>query len=196
MPQPLCDHYDDHPGKNRRRYFSVALIWFIMSVATGTLVALAEHYAWIPSVFSNVFPLPRNVTVIRAVLAFDGVLIGSTIVIPLLFFAGMHPVGYYYVSRVLISSFGFFQGVDVWHYLFALFQNANFKSWMLLLPVVFLISIGVLTLRVHATVARGVRCKEKYDGIRPSIYCSKMIEYWGAMMILRALFYGMYASVC
>lgn len=196
MTQQLCDRYTDQTVKNRRRYFSVALIWFIMSAAAGCLFALAEHYAWIPSVFSNVFPLPRNLSVARAVFSFNGALIGSTVVIPVLFFAGMHPIGYYYMSRVLISVFGFFQGLDIWHYLFALFQNTSFKSWLLLLPLLWLMCMGALTMRVHATAARGICCKDKNIGIRPSVYFSKMIEYWGAIMILRALFYGMYTSVC
>lgn len=191
MQQQLFGRYNDEEKQIRRRYFSSTLTRLVVFVSLGTLVALAEHLAFVPSVFSKVFPLPDKVT-----LSLSGAFIGSTAMVPILFFIGMSPAWYYYASQILISAFGFFQGGDIWHYLFMLFQGPPARRWMILLLVLWILCVGCLVMRIHATATQGIYSKDDSIGIRPSRYFSKMIEYWGAMMILRALFYGMYVAVC
>ena len=190
--QQLFGCYNDGTKKTRRRYFALALIRWIVFMAIGSLVVLAEHLAWIPSVFSNVFPLPNQIT-----FSLHGAVIGSTAIVPILFLIGLSPAWYYYASRILISVFGLFQGGDVWHYLLMLFRGPSHQRWMILLLILWILCVGCLVVRVHGMATRGIHNAEDSSlGVRPSLYYSKMIEYWGAMMILRALFYGMYVAVC
>ena len=99
MQQQLFGRYNDEAKQIRRRYFSSTLTRLVVFVSLGTLVALAEHLAFVPSVFSKVFPLPDKVT-----LSLSGAFIGSTAMVPILFFIGMSPAWYYYASQILISA--------------------------------------------------------------------------------------------
>ncbi len=197
MMQQLCERNERRSGQSKQHYFSYAIVWFCMAIALGSIFALLEYLAWIPRGITQLFPLSNTIISDFSLVRLSGVLISSSVIVPVLFWAGLHPVGYHYTSRILLFSFWFFIGVDVWQCLFLLYQNEKINVLAVILLVAWTLCVGYLVLRVHAVATVGIqRTGESAAEIRPSRYWSKLPECWGALMILRMLFYALYAWIC
>ena len=191
MLQRLCERNGTQTRQSKRRYFFETVVWFCSALVLGSLCTLLEHWEWIP----RVIPFPNAITTGVSLLSLCGVLLSSTIIVPVLFFAGLHPLGYHYTSRILLFIFWFFQGADLWRCLFLIFQNGETNILALVLLSLWTFGVGYLLLRVHTIATVGVRCRNDPCGLPSFHYWSKLLETWGALMILRALFFAIYTLI-
>jgi hypothetical protein len=166
------------------------LLWFALGLSLGTLVALAENCAWLPRRVSLWFALPKDQA--SPLMSIIGLCISQTFCVPVLFFTGLHHVGYFYISRVILCTFWFLRGIDIWHFLFSLHQN-HWQNLLALFPlVVLLIGMGYIILSVHRLATGGILShhdEAAFHALRPSTYMVKMVQFWGASLLLQALFY-------
>jgi hypothetical protein len=82
-------------------------VWFCSALVLGSLCTLLEHWEWIP----RVIPFPNAITTGVSLLSLCGVLLSSTIIVPVLFFAGFALGIYMGWSGPLMGGLGFALGV-------------------------------------------------------------------------------------
>lgn len=178
-----CHYTEKNSIKQKRNYFLYALICFYSAMALGSVSVLLEYLCWLPDGCCTIF-IPSN-AVITFVPSFtiSGTVLTATAIVPVLFCAGLNPPGYYYLSRILLFIFGFFQGADVWHRLLILHENGGISYLVILFLIAWISCIGYLMLRVYATATIGIQLTRAGNGFRPSVYWIKLLENWGALMI-------------
>ena len=180
-------------AKRARNSFAAEnVIWFTLALMIGTLIAIAEYRLWLPCRVLSCFTLPgAKQTIIDCI----GLSLSQTIYIPLLFLAGLHRTSYYYVSRVVAFAFWFWHGVDVWRFILAARLSSQ-SAWLFLILIVFwLLCLYRLMIRIHFIATAGVTMDPARCGMRPRSYLAAVFQYWGGILMLQILFYGLYIIV-
>ena len=185
----------DAKSYRSKRTFQWYSIWrFAVGFALGTLIALAENAAWLPSRLSQYSALSFLPSPL--LLSITGPLLLQTLAVPLIATAGLYSMGYPYTSRVFYTLFWIMRGMDAWNFLGGLSKN-DWQPWFLLiLLVVILCLTGVVMLRLHTVATAGVALRSHTPyALRPTAYLLESVRLWGALLILQAAFDLLYLSI-
>ena len=171
----------------RRRYLWNWMLWLLVSLSVGAMVALAEYCCWLPRRFSGMFSFAP-----QTIAASIGLLLAQTAPIPLIFLAGLYQASFYYTSHLLGFSFCFWHGLDIWKYLFVMKHTPKHSPAAVFALALLLLGMMCVIFHTLVVAAEGVRCQGRPRGMSLSAYLTSLFECWGAMMLFQAGFYLIY----
>ncbi len=177
---------NDSARITRLRYFSFVVLGYFSFFSMGLLLALAEYRQWIPCCLSDWFCMPSKEYPVS--LSLLGLSFAQSVPIPLLFLAGLHFGGFHNTARLIDLAFWILRGIDTWKLLFVMFSKPQFPfiSFCILLLVLSLTARALLMVR--SVCVHGLRSKADGAAHTVSEYFSRLLYYWGNMLLLSLAF--------
>lgn len=175
MTEPILDRTTPHTDA-LHRYRLHRSVCYLLGLLLGLAAAWAEHRAWLPTIFSQMF---RIHTVAPDLI---GPCITQTCVIPMLFLIGLRRTAYVRASRFWCFLFWFMHGAD-------LLVPIMYAPLGLLILLPILLWMAVLISRADAIAAAGPYSAVPLTKKGLPSYLGCALRLWGAALIAQFVFY-------